>query len=66
MPRTSETISQGQDIAAIIPVTQAGICVNCETVFTIIGHSSCPGCGSTAWAPLQPWLNSVAGRRIAG
>ena len=38
-----------------IPLTTAGVCVNCNKVFEISG-SLCPCCGSIAWMPLDKWV----------
>lgn len=47
-------------IIMMIPLGKAGICVNCDRVFTILNNQSkCPGCQSTAWHPLGPWMNQA-------
>ena len=45
-------------VVTIIPLAKAGVCVNCERVFTILPDQDvCPGCGSVAWGRVKPWLN---------
>lgn len=52
---------------AVIPLERAGVCVNCERVFTIIpGQITCPKCMSTAWRPVGAWLFPVFERERLG
>lgn len=48
-------------LLSMIPMGNAGCCVSCDRIFTIIRNQSiCPGCGSTAWWPVKHWLNKGA------
>ena len=48
-----------ETVQSIIPLAKAGVCVNCDRVFTILpGQSVCPGCGSVAWGRVKPWLDN--------
>lgn len=52
-------------VFSLIPLAKAGVCVNCDRLFTMLpGQSVCPGCGSNAWHPVKAWLNHL-GRRVA-
>lgn len=43
---------------AVIPLERAGVCVNCDRIFTIFtGQTVCPKCMSTAWRPVKAWLD---------
>lgn len=43
---------------AVIPLDRAGVCVNCERIFTILpGQATCPKCMSQQWRPVGLWVN---------
>lgn len=50
-------------VISIIPLAKAGVCLDCERVFTILpGQDYCPGCGSVVWGRVKPWLNHGEGQ----
>lgn len=67
----SEMVEQGlsdlNSALSVIPLDRAGVCVNCERVFTIIpGQITCPKCMSTAWRPVGAWLYPMVERERLG
>lgn len=53
-------------VIAFIPLAKAGLCVNCNRVFTILpGQELCPVCGSVAWGRVKPWLDRANEKKVA-
>jgi hypothetical protein len=49
-----------EDAAPVaLPLRDAALCLDCETVFTLA--TICPACGSAAWAPIARFLNRRRG-----
>lgn len=42
-----------------IPLPQAALCLDCETVFRL--QTACPRCGSKTWTLLAAWLEAKPG-----
>lgn len=59
------------ELTLFIPSTDAARCADCNGVFYIVGRTTCPGCGSSAFLPLDrgeelvPHLKEIAEERAA-
>ena len=62
MTRTSqleEQLRQASKVNSHFPLTQAVMCLNCETVFQEGTTDSCPRCTGGTWVYLSSWIPSV-------
>lgn len=55
MEREAVVDRSGASAQFHMPLTRSALCLDCSAVFPI--QTSCPGCGSKAWALLATWMN---------
>jgi rubrerythrin len=46
-----------ETVQAVIPLARAGVCIECNRVFTMLGSDRCPVCQSLAWVPVRQWID---------